>query len=79
MSKFTNFSIIILAIAILIGMFAWGYDTAMKKVEPIAQSCIIDGDQVACNWWRAKFQETSAKNYMREVEKSLSPQPTESQ
>ncbi|AKM81735.1 MAG: hypothetical protein UT13_C0001G0776 [Candidatus Pacebacteria bacterium GW2011_GWF2_38_9] len=78
MTKSTITLIVVALILFSVAGFTLGYNVAMNKAERITSACFA-GDDGACNWWQAKFQESAAKQALREIEKSLTPQPTEVQ
>jgi flagellar basal body-associated protein FliL len=78
MGKTTVILIIVVVLMFVAASFTLGYNTAMDKAEKMTQACFA-GEAPACNWWKAKIQKSAAEQQMREIEKSLAPQPTEVQ
>lgn len=78
MSKATVALAFIVIVALLATSFFLGHNTAMNKATKMVEACFA-GETTACQWWQAKIQESAAKQTLREIEKSLTPQPTEAQ
>lgn len=75
MSKATVALAFIVVVALLATSFFLGHNTAMNKATEMVKACFA-GQDSACQWWQAKIQESVAKQALREIEKSLTPQPT---